>query len=68
MARSTFKLEFKTENAAFEDDLAEDEICKVLCDVIDRIGHPASIGPNAEAITGVCRDSNGNKIGQWSWQ
>lgn len=52
-----FKLEFKTENAAFDGDLKWMEIDSILRAVADRAGDGQTGGP--------IRDSNGNRIGQW---
>jgi hypothetical protein len=53
-----FKLEFSTDNAAFEGDSKWMEIDKILRDVADRAGDGQT--------SGTIRDSNGNRVGAWS--
>ena len=52
----SFRIEFDTDNAAFEDALYE-ETKRILEDISDQIyyGHRE----------GTIRDSNGNRIGSW---
>lgn len=52
-----FKLQFSTENAAFDGDLKWMEIDAILRAVADRAGDGQTYG--------LIRDSNGNRIGQW---
>ena len=52
-----FKLEFSTDNAAFDGDLKWMEIDSILRAVADRAGDGQT--------SGLIRDSNGNRIGQW---
>ena len=55
-----FKLEFATDNAAFEGDAKWMEIDTILRAVADRAGDGQTAG--------TIRDSNGNRIGAWSLQ
>jgi hypothetical protein len=52
-----FKLEFSTENAAFEDENKVSEIAIILLNVRGKVlnGHGG----------GIVMDSNGNKVGSW---
>ena len=52
-----FKLQFSTDNAAFDGDLKRMEIDSILRAVADRAGDGQT--------GGLIRDSNGNRIGQW---
>jgi len=52
-----FKLQFSTDNAAFDGDLKWMEIDSILRAVADRAGDGQT--------SGLIRDSNGNRIGQW---
>lgn len=52
-----FKLQFSTENAAFEGDSKWMEIDTILRAVADRAGDGQT--------SGIIRDSNGNRVGQW---
>lgn len=52
-----FKLQFSTENAAFEGDSKWMEIDTILRAVADRAGDGQT--------SGTIRDSNGNRVGQW---
>lgn len=52
-----FKLQFATDNAAFDGDLKWMEIDAILRAVADKAGDGQA--------SGVIRDSNGNRIGQW---
>lgn len=52
-----FKLEFKTDNAAFDDEYPENEIARILREVHNRVYEGASAGP--------ILDSNGNTVGLW---
>lgn len=59
-----FKLEFRTDNSAFEGDLATPEIAAVirrLADAIDGRRYPHGSG-------GSLYDANGNRIGAWSYE
>lgn len=51
------KIEFNTDNAAFDDGCWE-EINRILKDISDKVRFGYEYGP--------VRDINGNKIGQWS--
>lgn len=53
-----FKLEFSTDNAAFEGDLKWMEIDTILRAVADKAGDGRTGGP--------IHDSNGNRVGAWS--
>ena len=53
-----FSIEFDTDNAAF-DDAPVMEIREVL----RRVFYAAHQGETE----GICRDTNGNTIGHWSW-
>ena len=55
-----FKLEFRTGNAAFDGDAKWMEIDTILRAVADRAGDGQA--------SGIIRDSNGNRIGEWSLQ
>jgi hypothetical protein len=55
-----FKLEFTTDNAAFENEAAE--IARILRHIADYIEHG---GINAHH--GRANDLNGNRVGEWSW-
>lgn len=52
-----FKLEFETDNAAFEEDKAS-QIEHIIATVAQRI-HDGE-------TRGLARDTNGNVVGQWS--
>lgn len=52
-----FRLSFKTENAAFEDD------CRAEC---ARILREAADALERDSEQGVNRDANGNRVGEWS--
>lgn len=55
-----FKLQFRTDNAAFQDDGgAMYEIERILRQVSGAVSHAAT--------KGVIFDVNGNRIGSWSW-
>ena len=53
------KLQFKTENAAFEGDLKWMEAGEILRAIADQASDGRTFG--------TIRDSNGNRIGEWSW-
>jgi hypothetical protein len=53
-----FKLEFKTDNAAFEDDYAV-ETARILKEIAERIERRRHTG-------GWAFDVNGNTVGEWS--
>lgn len=53
-----FKLEFQTDNAAFDGDLKWMEIDAILRAAADKAGDGQT--------RGIIRDSNGNRIGEWS--
>lgn len=55
-----FKLEFRTDNAAFDGDLKWMAIFEILRDVADKAGDGRTWG--------IIHDSNGNRIGSWSLQ
>jgi hypothetical protein len=55
-----FKLQFSTGNAAFDGDSAWMEIDSILRAVADRAGDGQT--------SGLIRDSNGNRIGDWRFQ
>jgi hypothetical protein len=52
-----FKIEFATDNAAFDDDGAG-EVARILRAVADQV--------EAGGGQGQARDYNGNTVGQWS--
>lgn len=52
-----FKLQFSTDNAAFEGDSKWMEIDTILRAVADRAGDGQT--------SGIIWDSNGNRVGQW---
>jgi hypothetical protein len=58
--KQMFKLEFETDNAAFGDDASEEaaEMARVIYHVATRV--------LAGYRTGVCVDSNGNIVGEWT--
>lgn len=56
-----FKLEFDTDNAAF-DGFPEEEIGEILVVLAD------SVRLASGATGGTIRDANGNSIGHWSWR
>lgn len=58
--KSRLKIEFYTDNAAFEDDLFTSEVVSIL----NRIANDIDSG-NTEG--GNIRDSNGNKIGEFDF-
>lgn len=60
-----FKLQFRTDNAAFADHMSF-EIAEILREIANRVG---PMPPNilAEGDHGIIRDSNGNAIGKWSY-
>lgn len=52
------KIEFSTDNAAFDDDYNKmDEIRRILSDIALKVSYGT--------ISGVIMDRNGNKIGEW---
>jgi len=51
------KIEFDTDNAAFEEDLAG-EVDRIL----RHVAHEVRVG----LTTGHVRDVNGNRVGEWS--
>lgn len=53
-----FKLEISMANAAFEG-RAYDELVSILRGVADRLERET-------VAVGFCRDTNGNKVGEWS--
>lgn len=54
-----FRIEFKTDNAAFDDGNRAQEIARILRDEIAfQVRHGA--------LGGIVRDINGNRVGQWS--
>lgn len=55
-----FKLEFTTDNAAFSDDLAGYECGSILRQI-------AAMVERSGEGSGPVHDSNGNRIGQWSF-
>lgn len=52
-----FKLEFRTDNAAFDEGGVAAEVAAILARVARRVEAGADEGP--------VMDSNGNKVGQW---
>lgn len=56
----TFKLEIKTNNAAFED-APQAELARILRDVANTL-------ENDPSHSGTMRDINGNRVGHWSWR
>lgn len=60
-----FRLEFSTDNAAFEGDFAPEEIARILRDAADRV---ASNIPMTGGDSGGVYDANGNRIGSWSYE
>ena len=54
-----FKVEIESGNAAFES-FADKETARILRELADRI---ENTGDNE----GVCRDINGNRVGEWSF-
>jgi hypothetical protein len=58
-----FELKFATDNAAFDDDEATDEIARILRNLANRIRHP-HCEPGSR---GFIFDVNGNPIGEWRW-
>lgn len=55
-----FTLTIETENAAF-DGYVKDEVIGILTRVIEDL----SFNIRGDNDTGLCRDSNGNRVGQW---
>lgn len=53
-----FKVEFQTTNAAFKDG-GTDELIRVLDSIKESVHN--------HIWNGTIRDSNGNRIGEWSW-
>lgn len=56
-----FKIEFRTDNAAFSEDCGgslEYETIRILKEVIDKIAYGRAVGS--------IMDINGNNIGEWS--
>lgn len=54
-----FKLEFTTDNAAFEGDDGANEVARILKKIANAVSGDGSEG-------GTIHDFNGNKVGQWS--
>ena len=57
--KMNFKLEIKCDNAAFEPD-ARREISRILSRAASHLENPI------DENTGILRDINGNRVGQWS--
>lgn len=55
-----FKLQFDTDNAAFEDGADAAEIRRILQEVAERVA--------CNWISGPINDINGNTIGWWSYE
>lgn len=55
-----FKLEFKTENAAFDIESGPEEEC---VRIIERVKQQVLCGQTS----GTCIDINGNKVGEWAY-
>ncbi len=58
-----FKLEFATDNAAFES-APESEVARILREIADRIEGAGSA--RGLTIGGKVADENGNTVGKWS--
>ena len=56
----TFKLDIKTENAAFEDDQCGVEIARILREIADKFDR-------GEPSAGTVRDVNGNRVGKYRY-
>jgi hypothetical protein len=54
-----FKLEFATDNAAFQDGARIDEAARILREIADKMESKAQLGG------GRVRDVNGNTVGHW---
>lgn len=52
-----FEIKLKTDNAAFDEPYANEEIIRILKDVIEKLEYGYS--------RGSCIDINGNKVGKW---
>ena len=52
-----FSLSFTTDNAAFDGDERYMESGRILADVASKVADGQT--------SGVCRDSNGNRVGEW---
>jgi hypothetical protein len=52
-----FTLTINTDNAAFEGDNRNYEVASILDTVVAKL--------NDGETSGVCRDANGNKVGEW---
>lgn len=57
-----FKIEFLTENAAFDGENKSLEIARILREIADDFEN----GRNPDGSTGKVRDENGNPVGTWS--
>ena len=53
------KIQFSTDNAAFDDDNMRDAIARILRDIARKVEHGTS--------NGTVRDVNGNSIGTWQF-
>jgi hypothetical protein len=54
---SKFRIEIDTDNAAFSDGGRNAELARILSHVITRL--------NGGWSAGICRDVNGNRVGDW---
>lgn len=58
-----FKVEFSTDNAAFDGEDRASECARILSDLARRVGQ---LGGDNDAHGGPIFDSNGNRVGAWS--
>jgi hypothetical protein len=61
-----FKVEFATDNAAFEDN-ADAEVRRILVKVADEVGAGYAFNDGGKYGT-VILDSNGNSVGRWYFE
>lgn len=54
-----FKIEFETDNAAFED-MQTEEVARILREIADKVENGSF-----SFACGVVRDYNGNTVGKW---
>lgn len=55
-----FKLKIECDNAAFDDDMRDLEVARILREAADRIENGADFG--------FCIDVNGNRVGSWAFK
>lgn len=66
-----FRIEFETDNAAFDGDAKADEIVRILRMTAHRVREADVLngiqGDKAGTTEGPVRDTNGNTVGKWQY-